>query len=114
MPTNASHHKSRKRRYSIILVPEGDAGESKNYRIALWHVAVSMVLGVALVIGVFVMLMIHTPLGTYIRLPNPDLDNKYGRHLVSLNQRIEALMREMVELRGYNVKLRNALGENVV
>jgi murein DD-endopeptidase MepM/ murein hydrolase activator NlpD len=58
--------------------------------------------------------IVFTPVGTWIPIPNPELENKYGRDLLALGQRMESLSEQIVELSAYNVKLRKALGERVV
>jgi len=68
---------------------------------------------VLLVVGIFVASLMYTPLGALLNIPNPQLEFRYSKELIALHQRVESLMRELVELRQYNVKLRNVLGENV-
>lgn len=66
--------------------------------------------GIALIV-LFVLAMIYTPLGQIVPIPNPELERKYGEQLVDLNSRMNTMMEQLIELRMYNVKLRNALGE---
>jgi murein DD-endopeptidase MepM/ murein hydrolase activator NlpD len=60
------------------------------------------------------LMLTYTPVGLIIPFSNPQLDNKYSKELISLNQRMMNLMEQFVELRSYNLKLRRALGENVI
>jgi murein DD-endopeptidase MepM/ murein hydrolase activator NlpD len=107
------HHASKRRRYSIILVPSGDAGDSRNYHVAPWQVAVGLLvlasLGVALVLAV----LFFTPVATIIEIPNPTLENRYSRELLAINRRMESIMEQLLEVQAYNLKLRKALGELV-
>jgi murein DD-endopeptidase MepM/ murein hydrolase activator NlpD len=59
-------------------------------------------------------MLTYTPLGQVFPLSNTGLENKYSKELISLNQRMTSLMEQLIELRTYNVKLRRALGENIV
>ena len=59
------------------------------------------------------LILIYTPVGEVFPLSNPGLENKYGKELISLNQRMASLMEQLVELRTYNIKLRRAMGEDV-
>jgi len=108
------HHKSKKVRYDVLLVPRDDAGRSKSLRLSPWQfyvlIACTLVLVAALVLG----LLVYTPVGTLFPLENPGLVNKYSKELISLNERMTAVMQELILLREYNVKLRNALGEKAV
>lgn len=108
------HHKSKKARYDLVLVPRDDAGHSKSLRFAPWQIYLSIVGSAIVLIALVLVLLVYTPLGVLIPLENPGLVNKYTKELVSLNQRMTTLMEQLVELREYNVKLRNALGEKVV
>ncbi len=108
------HHKSKKVRYDVLLVPRDDAGRSKSIRLAPWQfyvlIAGTLVLVVAVVLGV----LVYTPVGALVPLENPGLVNRYSKDLISLNERMTSVMQELLLLREYNAKLRNALGEKAV
>ncbi len=108
------HHKSKKVRYDVLFVPRDDAGRSKSLRLAPWQFYVLISGTLALVAGIVIGLLIYTPVGTLIPIENPGLVNKYSKDLLSLNERMTAVMQELILLREYNVKLRNALGERAV
>lgn len=114
MPADRQHHTSKKLRYDLLLVPNGDASKSKSIRFAPWQAVLILSGLIVVMITVVLVVLIYTPVGTVVPIQNPELENKYGRELVSLNQRMATLMEELIELREYNVKLRNALGENAV
>lgn len=114
MPADSPHHTTRKKGYTFLLVPNDDVAKPKSLRLALWQ---TVLLGTGIVggiIGLVFVLLIYTPVGTWVRIPNPELEIRYTQELVRLNQRMASLMEEMILLRSYNVKLRNALGENAV
>lgn len=113
MPEDHSHHKSKKREYDILLVPSDDAGKSKSLRLSPWQIGALLGGSVVLVSGMVLLLLIFTPLGPLVPIPNPALENRYNRELLSIKQRMSDLMEEMVRLRTYSVKLRQALGEHV-
>lgn len=113
MTVDRQHHKSKKNRYTVVLVPNEDTSKAKNLQLALWQIVtgflVCAVLSIALVVGA----LTYTPLGQLFPLSNKGLENKYNKELVSLNQRMANLMEQLVDLRAYNVKLRKAFGENI-
>jgi len=94
-----------------MVVPNEAGGSSRTYRFPRWQVILIVVSSAVALIAVFVLAMIYTPLGQVMPIPNPELERKYGRQLVELNTRMNTMMEQLVELRMYNVKLRNALGE---
>jgi len=114
MPADPAHHTSKKRGYTFLLVPNDDVAKPRDLRLSLWQV-IAMGMGiVGVIVGFVFVLLIYTPLGTWINIPNPALEIRYTQELVSLNQKMASLMEDLVELRSYNVKLRNALGEQAV
>lgn len=108
------HHKSKKVRYDVLFVPRDDAGESKSLRFAPWQFYLLITGSLVVVIAAVVALLVYTPVGTFIPIENPGLVNKYSKDLLSLNERMTVVLQELVQLREYNVKLRNALGERAV
>jgi murein DD-endopeptidase MepM/ murein hydrolase activator NlpD len=112
--SGAQHHKSKKARYDLVLVPRDDAGQSKSIRFAPWQIYLGLGGSVVVIIVAVLALLVYTPVGVLIPLENPALVNRYSRDLVSMNQRVTVLMEQLLELREYNVKLRKALGEKVI
>jgi len=108
------HHKSKKVRYDVLFVPRDDGGRSKSLRFAPWQFYMLIAGLLVFVVTTVVVLLVYTPVGTLIPIENPGLVNKYSKELISLNERMTNVMQELILLREYNVKLRNALGERVV
>lgn len=108
------HHKSKKVRYDVVLVPRDDAGRSKSVRLAPWQFYVLIASTLVLVVAVVLGLLVYTPIGSLIPIENPGLVNRYSKELISLNERMTAVIQELLLLREYNAKLRNALGEKAV
>ena len=113
MAAESQHHSSKKNRFTIVLVPDEDASKAKNFRLALWQLVTGLITFAIVAVGFVLLILIYTPVGQVFPLSNPGLENKYGKELISLNQRMTSLMEQLVELRTYNIKLRRAMGENV-
>jgi len=107
------HHKSKKNRYTIVLMPDEEAGKAKNFRLTLKQLTVGLVVFAVSAVLIVVLALTYTPLGQLFPLSNRGLENKYKKELISLNQRMMNLMEQLVELRSYNIKLRRAFGEEV-
>lgn len=114
MPSDSSHHTSKKAHYTVLLVRTDDVAEPRNMRLAVWQVVLLFLGSITLVVAVVFALLFYTPLAAWVNIPNPELEIRYTQELVSLNQKMASLMEQLVELRSYNVKLRNALGEQAV
>ncbi|HWP82958.1 MAG TPA: M23 family metallopeptidase [Bacteroidota bacterium] len=108
------HHISKKRGYTFVIVPEEDAADPKNYRFEPWQLLLMVAGFTVFIVATVIVLLLYTPVGTLMPIPNPELENRYGKQLVSLSQRMESMATQLVELRAYNLKLRKALGEKVV
>jgi murein DD-endopeptidase MepM/ murein hydrolase activator NlpD len=113
LAAESQHHSSKKNRFTIVLVPDEDAGKAKNFRLAPWQFVTGLITFAAIAVVFVLLILIYTPVGEVFPLSNPGLENKYGKELISLNQRMTSLMEQLVELRTYNIKLRRAMGENV-
>jgi len=107
------HHISKDARYTVVINREGDAANAKSFKVAPWQFFVAGSASVLCLVILVLLLWTYTPLGELIPIPNAGLENKYGKELVSLNQRMTHVMGELVELHAYNLKLRQAMGEIV-
>ncbi len=114
LSTERLHHASKRRRYTLVLVPDEDASRAKSTSFAVWHfivLASASLLCIAAFLGV---LFAYTPLGQLIPMTSSVWRNQYSRELVDMNKRMTSMMEELVELRVYNIKLRKVLGEKVM
>ncbi len=107
------HHRSKKVRYDLLLVPRDQASEAKSVRFTRWQLYVVIGGGVVAFLAFIYVVLVFTPLGPLLPIENPELEHRYGQELLALNQRMTKIMEELVEMREYNVRLRKALGENV-
>ena len=113
MSVDRQHHKSKKNRYRIVLIPDEDASKAKNFKLAPWQLIGGLLLFASISVTIVLLALTYTPLGVIFPLSNPELENRYGRELISLNQRMTSLMEQLMELRAYNIKLRRVLGDNI-
>ncbi len=113
MSSGRLHHTTRSNRLTVVLAREEDPAHARSYTAARWIWLSAGVVFAVVIASLLYALFAFTPLAEVVPLPNPALENKYSRDLVSLNQRVLAMMEEMVRLRAYNVRLRNALGEHL-
>ncbi len=113
MSTDRLHHTSKRRRYTLVLVPDQDAARAKSASFAAWHFIALAAASLLCIAAVFGVLFTYTPLGQLIPLTGSVWRNQYSRELVDVNRRMTSMMEELVELRMYNLKLRRVLGEKV-
>ncbi|MFQ5798837.1 MAG: murein hydrolase activator EnvC family protein [Bacteroidota bacterium] len=113
MPAGNVHHKKQLKSYSVVLFPKGETGKTRSFTLSPLSIALTIVAVVALVSGSILALLIYTPVGGYVPISNPELENRYGKQIVALQQRVNMLAEDMFTLREYNLTLRKALGEEL-
>lgn len=111
MPAERKHRSQTKKRYTIVLLPETEAGKPKRMTMGIVGF-VSLGAGV-IVLAVLIVLtvLVYTPIGVYIPIPNPELENRYHKQIVAIQDQLTKLTEDLTFLREYNVRLRKALGE---
>jgi murein DD-endopeptidase MepM/ murein hydrolase activator NlpD len=66
---------------------------------------------VVLVVGLTLAVLMYTPLAMYVPIPNPELEQRYGRQIRETQERLNTLASDVLILRDYNRQMRKALGE---
>ena len=94
------------------MVPTDDAGKTKKVRLSPARIAIVLGSSAAALVILVLIVLIYTPPGPLVPIPNPQLENRYNRELLSIKQRVSDLMQEQLRLRAYVVKVQKALGEN--
>lgn len=99
------------RQYRILVVPGEEGGTTRSLnlrRSTVWVLAAGAVVAIAVATAA---LLIWTPVGTVVRIPNPDLERKYSAELHGMQERLQVLAEDVLLLRDYNTQLRKALGD---
>lgn len=113
MPIESGRHREQNQKYTIVVLPTSGAGTTRSItvgKVGLLAVGCgAFIIIAALVLG----LLVYTPLGLYVPIPNPELENRYNKQIVAIQERLKQLMDNLVSLREYNLRLRKALGENI-
>lgn len=113
MPAGNVHHKKEHKSYSLVLLPRGETGKTRTFTLSPVSIGLAMLAVVVIVSASVLVLLIYTPVGGYVPISNPELENRYGKQIVALQQRVNALAEEMLTTREYNLTLRKALGEEL-
>jgi murein DD-endopeptidase MepM/ murein hydrolase activator NlpD len=112
MPQEGTRQKKSLRRYDVMIVPAGEGGgETRTFRTGPLAVVALCVLAFLLSVAVTLGVLIFTPLAMYVPIPNPGLEERYGRQILDTQRRLNALAEDVVLLSDYNAQLRKALGE---
>jgi murein DD-endopeptidase MepM/ murein hydrolase activator NlpD len=113
MPSENTQHRTGRERTTFILVPGGESRQTRSISISRAGIVGAVLFAVLLVVGLTLFVVVYTPVGTVLPIPNPELENKYGRRIVEIQEQLRSLTAEMVVIQEYNLRLRKVLGENV-
>jgi murein DD-endopeptidase MepM/ murein hydrolase activator NlpD len=111
MSPEATRVGKKRQEYNIVMVPLGEGGKTRGFRatsLKLFLIGVGMCVAI---VGLTLAALVYTPLAVYVPIPNPALEQKYGREIVQTQEQLRALAEDVLLLRDYNLQLRKALGE---
>lgn len=111
MPAGPGRRKRTSGSFSILVVPEREGGKTRTFRLRPWMMAAGVLGAAVLVAGVTLLLVVFTPAGRYLPIPNPDLERRYGRRITETQEQLHQLAEDVLVLKDYNRQLRRALGE---
>jgi murein DD-endopeptidase MepM/ murein hydrolase activator NlpD len=111
MAKTAKRTTRRKHLYDVAVVSLGHSKKTLNFRISRLKIILLLTLGFGVSVAITLAVLIYTPLAMYVPIPNPGLEARYGRQIVETQQRLNFLAEEMLMLKGYNIQLRRALGD---
>jgi murein DD-endopeptidase MepM/ murein hydrolase activator NlpD len=107
------HERKEKRHFTVVLISGTDSKHTRTFSASLWKL-------IGVVVSVFVVLsalitatIVYTPVGSRLPISNPKLETEYGKQIQEIRERMGLLFEQLNDLRGYNVRLRKALGEEI-
>ena len=100
-------------RYTVVLVPEGENKSPRTISFTRLGFLGTVFGTFFLIVGLIVAALIYTPLGARLSIARSDLEQRYGKQIVGIQNQLQSLVNEMTVLRAYNLRLRTALGEKV-
>jgi murein DD-endopeptidase MepM/ murein hydrolase activator NlpD len=113
MPKGETRRRKKSRLYDIVFVPIGENAPTRSFRASRLKLIVLGVTGFMFCVCLTLGVLMYTPVAMYVPIPNPALEERYGRQIVNLQERLNSLAEDVLLLRDYNIQLRKALGENV-
>jgi murein DD-endopeptidase MepM/ murein hydrolase activator NlpD len=111
MAQEGTRRRRQSRLFDILVVPVGEGRKSRAFRASRPALILIAIAAVFAVIGATLAVLIYTPVAMYVPIPNPELEQRYGRQIRETQERLNALAEDVILLRDYNRQLRKALGE---
>ena len=97
--------------YEILVVPLTTGSGTHRFRVSrarlLTLIAGFFILSVACTLAI----LMFTPIAVVVPIPNPLLEQRYGKQILDTQRRINTLAEQVLLLRDYNTQLRKALGD---
>ncbi|HUN66466.1 MAG TPA: M23 family metallopeptidase [Bacteroidota bacterium] len=113
MPSQNPPERRKNRRYTVILVPEGETRKSRTVSFSSIGLLAVVAGSILVIMSIVVAAVIYTPIGSRLPIHSAEVEQRYGRQIVGIQEQLRSLVQEMSVLRAYNVQLRRALGETV-
>jgi murein DD-endopeptidase MepM/ murein hydrolase activator NlpD len=111
MPQEGSRRRKKPHQYDVIIVPRGEGAKPVNFRASRARLITLAVLAFLLSVCITLAVLIFTPVAMYIPIPNPGLEERYGRQISVMQQELSTLTQEFLLVKDYNQQMRKALGE---
>ncbi len=113
MPSQKSPERRKNRRYTVVLVPEGETTKPITLSFSLLGLAGVLCGSLLVLMSLVVAAIMYTPLGASLPIHSAELERRYGKQIVTIQAQLHAMVQELSILRAYNLQLRQALGEDV-
>jgi murein DD-endopeptidase MepM/ murein hydrolase activator NlpD len=111
MRQEGSRRKVSARHYNVVVVPAHEGAKTLTFKTSGLMIVALLFLGFSASVAITLALLVYTPLAMYVPIPNPGLEERYGRQIVDSQRRLNALAEDVILLKDYNNQLRKALGE---
>ncbi len=107
------HSKKDKNKSTVLFVPGNKSKRTKSFEVGKIGLSLLIISFVGIIFLTSIVLVIYTPLNTYLPISNPELENRYGKQIIDIQKKLNELLKEIIGLRQYNLQLRKALGEKI-
>lgn len=111
MPSEREHHTTKERAFEIVVIPQGDTGSTKSFKASVLTIALMCIGIIVAIASLTVAAIVYTPAGLLLPISEEQLQRRYGSELFEVQKRMNRISGEVLVLREYNNKLRNALGQ---
>lgn len=113
MATENVRERKEKRHFTVVLISGTDSTQTRTFSASLWKLIGILVASLAVITALVVAAIVYTPIGSRLPIANPALEAEYGRQILEIRERMVVLFEQLNALRGYNARLRQALGETL-
>lgn len=105
--------RKQKRRYTFVVVPDAKAEKTRTFSASLLGLIGTVLATFLVIVALIFAAIIYTPVGTHLPISSPEIVKQYGKQIIDIRNQLQSLVQEITVLRGYNVRLRRAMGEKI-
>ncbi len=113
MAHETARERKEKRHFTLVLISGTDSKDTRTFSASLWKLIGIAVAVIVVLTALITATIVYTPVGSRLPIDNPKLETEYGRQIQEIRERMVLLFEQLNALRGYNVRLRKALGEEI-
>ncbi len=113
MAHETARERKDKRHFTLVLISGTDSKDTRTFSASLWKLIGIVVAVIVVLTALITATIVYTPVGSRLPIDNPKLETEYGRQIQEIRERMVLLFEQLNALRGYNVRLRKALGEEI-
>ena len=88
MPQEGSRRRKRPHQYEVMIVPQGEGAKPVSFRASRAKLVAFAVMAFLLSVCITLAVLIFTPVAMYVPIPNPGLEEKYGRQISEMQQEL--------------------------
>lgn len=114
MPSERDHHASKENAFEIVVIPQGDTGSTRSFKASVSTIVLVCVGIFTVIASLTIAAVLYTPAGLLLPMSEEQLQKRYGSELFDVQKRLTRISSEVLVLREYNNKLRNALGQQAL
>jgi murein DD-endopeptidase MepM/ murein hydrolase activator NlpD len=111
-PENGRERK-KNARYTFVVLPEGDSDKTRTFSASVPGLVGTLFASFLVIVLLILAAVVYTPIGSLLPIANPELEQQYAEQISAIQSQIGALLDQVNVLRGYNVRLRKAMGEEL-
>ena len=111
MSQEGTRRRKKPHQYDIMIVPVGEGAKPASFRASKAKFVALIALAFLVCVGITLAVLIFTPVAMYVPIPNPGLEERYGRQISAMQMQLGTLAQEFQLVKDYNQQLRKAMGE---
>jgi murein DD-endopeptidase MepM/ murein hydrolase activator NlpD len=113
MASENARERKEKRHFTVVLISGTDSSHTRTFSASLWRFMAVIASLLIVLTALITATIVYTPIGSRLPIANPKLEIEYGRQLQEIRERMDVLFTQLSALRGYNLRLRRAMGEEI-